>query len=121
MSNSAKSLLVFAIYIFVQGSILVVIPNALLNLFGIPETTEVWLRMVGMLLVLLSYYYVQAARNEWTEFFQWTVYTRTLVLVFMVLFVLLVDAPPVIILFGFADFSFAMWTQFAMRSDKVQA
>ena len=120
MSNSAKSLLVFGIYLSVQGSILLVIPNVLLGLFGIPETNEVWIRILGLLLVLVSFYYVQAARSELTNFFQWTVYTRTVLLVSMVLFVLLADAPPIIILFGFADFAGAMWTQFALRSDRAR-
>ena len=37
MSKSARSVFVFSIYLFVLGTILLVIPNVLLNLFSIPE------------------------------------------------------------------------------------
>jgi len=41
MSKSAASVFVFAIYLFVLGTVLLVLPNLLLSLFGIPETGEV--------------------------------------------------------------------------------
>ena len=47
MSKSAFSLRVFSIYLFALGSALVAVPNLLLSFFGIPETHEVWIRIVG--------------------------------------------------------------------------
>ena len=52
MSNTAKSVFVFAIYLFLLGITLLVTPNVLLTLFAYPTTEEVWIRVVGMLLVL---------------------------------------------------------------------
>ncbi len=49
MSKSAKSVLVFSIYMFSLGLILVLFPNLLLNIFSVPETNEVWIRVVGVL------------------------------------------------------------------------
>jgi hypothetical protein len=118
MSKSARSLFVFSIYMFCLGSILVVAPNILLKLFFVPETNEVWIRVVGMLVLILGYYYNQVARNGIKQFLQWTVYGRTSVLVFFVVFVLLGFAPPALILFGIVDVAAALWTHLCLRSEK---
>ena len=118
MSKSARSLFIFSIYLFVLGIILIVIPNVLLNLFTLPETNEVWIRVVGMLVFLVGFYYFRASKSEMKKFFQWTVYARTSVLIFFIVFVLLDLAPPILILFGFIDAVAALWTQLCLRSEK---
>ena len=69
MSKSAQSLFVFSIYQFILGLILLVLPNVLLNLFFLPETNEVWIRVVGMLVLILGFYDFQASKNEMINFF----------------------------------------------------
>jgi uncharacterized membrane protein len=118
MSKSARSLFVFSIYLFVLGIVLLVIPNVLLNLLALPETNEVWIRVVGMLVFILGFYYFQAAKSEIKKFFQWTVYGRTAVLIFFIVFVILDYTPPILILFGFIDAVAALWTQLSLRSEK---
>ena len=49
MSKSAFSAKVFAIYLFVVSSVLVIAPNFLLSMFRIAPTTEVWTRVVGVI------------------------------------------------------------------------
>ncbi len=119
MSKSARSLFVFSIYLFVLGMILLVIPNVLLTLFGLPKTNEVWIRVVGMLVFILGFYYFSASKNEIKSFLQWTVYARTSVLFFFVVFVLLGFAPAILILFGAIDAGAALWTHLSLRSEKI--
>jgi len=107
--------MVFALYLLVLGVGLTVAPNALLSLFGIPETTEVWVRVVGVLVLILALYFAVGARANLVPFFRATVYGRCLVLVFFVVFVLLDLAPPVLILFGVVDATAAAWTALALR------
>lgn len=116
MSNSAKSVFVFAIYLVLLGVILLVMPNVLLDLFAYPTTDEVWIRVAGMLLVLMAFYYMQAARKELTDFFQWTVYARGSVILFFIAFVVLGLARPILIVFGAVDLLAALWTAAALRS-----
>ena len=118
MTNSARSVLVFGLYLVVLGSVLVVAPNFLLGLFSLPGPTDIWIRVVGMLVLLLGFYYSQAARKEMTEFFQWTVYARSSVILFFTAFVLLGLASPPLILFGAADLLGAIWTGLALRASK---
>ncbi len=78
MSRAAKSVFFFGIYVLSLGVVLIIAPNVLLKLFGVPETSEVWIRVVGVVVLIIGYYYVRIATNEegMTKFFRWTIYTR---------------------------------------------
>ncbi len=117
MSKSALSLFVFGIYVLLLGIILMVIPNVLLTIFGLPATTEVWVRVVGMLVFLLGYYYIRAYRNEkeMISFYRWTVHARASVIVFFIIFVALGFVTPLLILFGVVDLLAAIWTWKTLR------
>ena len=82
MSKSARSVFVFGLYCAVLGIILIAVPNFLLKAISRPSTTEVWIRLVGMFLIYLGFYYTQTARKEVTSFFRLTVYTRSTVIFF---------------------------------------
>ncbi|MBD3851560.1 MAG: hypothetical protein IFK93_09695 [Acidobacteria bacterium] len=117
MSRSALSVFVFSIYLYVFGFMLIVIPDTLLRIFKFPDADGLWIRIVGMLMIILGFYYSHAARSELRAFFVWTVIARTSVLLFFVAFVIAGFAPTTLILFGVIDFAAAMWTLLAMRSD----
>lgn len=119
MSHPAKSVYAFGIYLVGLGAILVVTPNTLFALFGLPGTSEVWVRVVGMLVLLLAFYYINAARKELTDFFPWTVYARSSVIIFFIVFVLLDFVSPILILFGVVDLLGAVWTGLALRSPRA--
>jgi hypothetical protein len=69
-----------------------------------------------MLLSLLAFYYIQAARKSLAEFIQWTVYARASVIVFFVAFVMLGLARPMLLLFALVDLLAATWTELTLRS-----
>lgn len=117
MSRSALSVFVFSIYLYVFGFMLIVIPDTLLRIFKFPDADGLWIRIVGMLMIILGFYYSHAARSELRAFFVWTVIARTSVLLFFVAFVIAGFAPTTLILFGVIEFAAAMWTLLAMRSD----
>ena len=119
MSKSARSVFVFGLYLVVVGIALLTVPNLLLGTFLLPGTTEVWVRVVWMLSLFLSFYFIQAARNEMTEFFQWTVYVRSTTILFLAAFVLLGFASPFLLPFGVVDLLGAAWTGLALRSSKI--
>jgi len=119
MSRSAMSVFVFSIYLYILGFVLVVTPDTLLRIFSFPKTDGLWVRVVGMLVIILGFYYSHAARAELRPFFVWTVIGRTSVLLFFIAFVIAGLAPPALILFGTIDFAAAMWTLIAIRSDSM--
>ena len=120
MSRAATSLFVFGVYLAFLSVILLLAPNLLLGLFGLGATSEVWIRVVGMLLFFLTLYYIQAARGELTLILQWSVYIRVSVIVFFIVFVVAGLAPTALILFGIVDLLAAIWTAVALRQDAQQ-
>lgn len=115
MSRAAKSLFVFGVYLCGLGLTLLLAPNWLLRVFGAPATNEVWIRVNGMLVLCLSFYYVQAARHGLTTFIRWTVWARLAVIVYFAAFVLLLSAPKPLLLFGLVDLLAALWTWLALK------
>ena len=120
MSRAALSLLVFGLYLAVLGTVLVIAPNLLLVLFRVPTTQEVWIRVVGVLLLILSYYDIQAARSNVVPFLRWSVYARAPVVLFFASFVLAGLVQPTLILFGLIDLAGAVWTWLALKSETTR-
>jgi hypothetical protein len=116
MSKPAKTILVFGAYMAVTGLGFLLIPNILLTLFGFPTTDEPWIRVVGLLVLILAFYYIQAARQEVDPLFRWSLYCRPAAFVVFASFVLLGLAKPMLILFGVIDLLGALWTGLALRS-----
>jgi hypothetical protein len=116
MKKSSVSLLAFGIYLALLGIVLVIAPNFLLAVFGLPPTQEVWIRVAGVLCLILSFYYIQAVRDNVVPFFRWSVYARATVIIFFAAFVLLGFVRPILILFGLIDLAGAIWTWLALRS-----
>jgi len=116
MSKGARSVFIFGLYLAVLGIVLLVVPNVLLEASFLPATAEVWVRVVGMLVLFLGFFYTQAARRELTDFIRWTMYPRSTVILFFGAFVLLGFARPPLILFGVVDLAGAIWTRMALRT-----
>jgi len=121
MSKVAWSIFVFGIYVILLGIILMVIPNVILSIFGIPATSEVWIRVVGMLGFLIGYYYIRASRHEkeMIVFYRWTVHARSSVIIFFIIFVAFGLVKPILILFGVADLLAAIWTWKTLPRDNL--
>jgi hypothetical protein len=107
----------FACYLLLLGLMLLLVPNLLLSLFQIPPTSEVWIRVVGMLVIFLGAYYFVAARAELRLFMIWSARLRASVFIFFGAFVLAGLAPPVLLLFGAVDLAGALWTWSAFRKE----
>lgn len=116
MSPAARSVNVFGIYLIVVGVVLLAAPNLLLSVVQLPPTTEVWLRLVGMLAAFLGIYYRVAAASEARQFLLATVLLRASVPVFFLVFVLAGWVEWPLLLFGVIDLAGAGWTWSALHS-----
>jgi len=116
MSSAGLSLFVFGIYVALSGLGFALIPNTALDMFGMPATEEPWLRILGVVMVALGYYYVQTGRKDIRSFFRWSIHARVGVFVVFVIFYFLNWAPLTILMFGAADLIGSIWTFFALRS-----
>src|SRR5205085_8403173 len=109
MSRAAFSLFVFSLYLLVLGPVLIVAPNFLLAVFGFAPTTEVFVRIVGVLVLLIGYLHINCARAELRPYFHWTVPARCSVFLFFIAFVLMGLAQPQLVIFGVVDLAAATW------------
>jgi len=121
MTSAARSVNIFGMYLQLLGVTLLIAPNMLLGLFGMPSTSEVWIRVVGMLCVLLGLYYRASAGAESKAFFRATVLARSSVPLFFLMFVLAGWTTWPLVLFGLADAAGALWTWTALKRDSANA
>jgi hypothetical protein len=117
MSRAASSIKFFAVYLFLLGPILAAAPNLLLSLLGIPPTSEVWIRVVGVLVFVLGVYSLVAARHELRPFFRASVVMRLFVFAAFSFFAIFGLGSPAIAVFGVIDLLGSIWTWFALRAD----
>ena len=116
MNSPRTSVLVFGIYVFLLGVLIMTMPNQVLQFFGLEPTNEVWIRIAGVLLLSISYYYMQAARFDLKQFYMTTTQTRTIMFIFFLAFVLFDYISPALLIFGAVNLLGAAWTFFALRS-----
>lgn len=117
MSQSALSAKFFAVYLFIAGTLLVTVPNLLLTLLRIPPTSEVWIRVIGLIAFMIGVYAWVAASHEFKPLLVASVYTRFVVFMAFTAFTVLGLASPTVMLFGVADLAGGIWTYFALRAD----
>lgn len=117
VSKSALSVLVFGVYLSILALGFLIFPNTALSLLGLPHTNEVWIRVVGMLLLGMSYYYIQMSRLEFKPFFRFSAQARAMVIVFIIVFLLLDYTKIGLLILALVDFLAALWTAFALKSE----
>lgn len=114
MRNGGLSVLLFGAYLIALGTILLLLPNFLLGIFRIPDTDEVWIRILGGVLMAIGYLYIQGGRAAAEWFLRASVLARAGVAAVLFGLVLFGEAPPIIALFAVADLAAAAWTAYAL-------
>lgn len=117
MTHAAKSVLVFGVYLTLVGATLLFIPNVFLSVIGVENTSEVWIRLSGILLVALSVYYIVAAKHKLSIIFKVTACIRCTIILFFSAFVYLQMMEPIMLLFASLDFVGGAWTYLAMKKE----
>jgi hypothetical protein len=118
MNRSSTSLLVFGVYLIGMGAGLVFMPNTMLGMLSLPATNEIWVRVLGVVTLVLAFYYTQAARANLRSFAEWTVPARVAVFLFFTGFVLVGWVGLIMIVLGSVDLLGAVWTGWALRTER---
>lgn len=74
--------------------------------------------MVGVLALVVAFYYIQAARLNLHSFAEWIVPARVAVFQFFTGFVLVGWVGAIMIVLGSVDLLGALWTGWALRTEK---
>lgn len=110
MSNGAISILAFGVYLCSGGLLLLFAPDQVCRLLSMAPPQGAWIRIVGMLILILAFYCWRAAREEDMAFMRWTVYTRPTTILFLSWFVARGWIEPVVLVFGAVDLAATVWT-----------
>lgn len=119
MSKAAFTIKASCCYILALGLALVLVPNLVLSTLRMPPTSEVWIRVLGVVIINIGAFFWVAARTEAVALFRAAVYVRPLVLLWFGAFVLLGLASPMLLVFGVIEAAGALWTWVALRSDQL--
>ena len=87
MSRAAISIFVFGAYLCAGGVALLATPNQVCRLLAMARPEGPWIRITGMLFLILAFYCWRAAREENLSFIRWSVYTRPTTVLFLLWFV----------------------------------
>ena len=118
MSKAAFSIKASCCYILVLGLALVLVPNLVLLALRMPPTSEIWIRVLGVVVINIGVFYWIAAQTESVALFRASVVVRPLVLVWFAGFVALGLTSPMLLVFGAVEVVGALWTWLALRSEQ---
>lgn len=116
MSRAAISAAVWGIYLMAAGLGFLLIPNTLLSLIGLPTTTEVWIRVLGLLAAVLGGFFFYCARGNVVPFFRVSVAGRLAFATGIAALVVLGFSGPWLLIFAAADLAGGIWTWLALRT-----
>lgn len=119
MRSSALSIKAFGVYVILTGLGLVIAPAMLLSMFGLPAPSEIWVRVLGALALVVGYYYWACGTAGAKTYFRASIVGRLLFCAQCILLVLLAAAPLQLIIFGVIDVIGAAWTAYALRAEEA--
>ena len=97
-------------YVIFAGIALIFAPNILLGIFGLPPANEIWIRIMGLLVLTLAFYYYYMA-NFGNDKVVWaTVIGRVFFCSGLILFVIFGLAELPSIGFAILELGLAFWT-----------
>jgi hypothetical protein len=115
MSRAALTLMIYAIGFGSAGLGLMLVPNLILPLFGFAQTQEVWIHLIGLLMISLASYDIIAAQYEIEPIIQLSVPGRLFAGAAMIATWLLGMVGAGILFFAAVDILGALATMAALR------
>lgn len=113
--NRYFSLSIHAIYVVITALQLIFIPNTLLGMFGFEPTSEIWIKVFGVVLFSLSIVYYGIIKYGNDDVVRFTIWSRLLVGVGFIIMSITGVAPLTLILFAGIDVATAIWTWFELK------
>jgi hypothetical protein len=121
MKSAAFSILTFGAYLAAGGLMLLIFPAQTCHLMSLSPPQGPWIRITGMLMLILSFYCWRAAREDNAAFIRWSLYTRPTTIVFLIWFAAAGWIQPIVIVFGVLDVLATAWTLLAMRREDAMS
>lgn len=115
LSPGLRSLRVWSVYLLTIGVALLLAPNLVLRMLGVAETNEVWLRVVGVVVIALGVLDADIVRRR-DEAALWSTVMARAIGGVLLLALAFATGPWQLSLFGLLDLASGTWTWAALRS-----
>lgn len=115
MHPATPSIRYFGIYVVLTGIALIVVPEMLMSMLGVAPPSEIWVRVLGVLALVVGYYYLACASAEVIAFYRATIAGRLGFAGLLAVLVVLYSAPIQLLLFGLVDVAGAIWSSQGLR------
>lgn len=110
-----KSLYVQMAYVIVAGIPAVLTPNFILTLSGFAPTTDIWIRVLGLLLLAVAPYYYTIAKYGSVPVAKATVWGRYFFSLSLLLLVGVGIGPLPLVGLAVSEIALAAWTDWEIR------
>ena len=114
MDATAFSIYAFGIYEMMAGLGFLAIPNLILSFLSMEKTTAPWIRVVGILAIIIGYYHFMIGQLTIEVLYWPTIFVRITFIILLILLVLTKKAPKKIILFGVVSLLSTIWTYWTL-------
>ena len=122
MSRAGRSFFWFGFWVLGCGITLALFPGLVLRVASITASSDIMVRVFGTVLVYMAVYYFVAGRRGGCEaLYRASVYTRISAPLVVGLFVLVLEASPLIVAFTALDAVGALWTAIALKRDQAES
>jgi hypothetical protein len=119
MNRVNKSIFIFGIYSLVMGLVLLLIPGIVLPIVGLPVSGGQWLNLLGFVLSCSSYYYLRSAGKGNLDFARYTMHTRMMAPIVVILLIVSGKADWHFLSFGIVDGLGGLWTWIELKKSKM--
>jgi hypothetical protein len=117
MKNATNSIYVQAIYMFIAGTGFLLMPNTVLPMFGMAPVEDVWIRVLGLVVLVFGFYYFEMAKNQVLSYYRASVWGRFAVSAGLVALAVLKIGEMPLLLFAAVDTGLAIWTYTALKQE----
>lgn len=120
MNRVEISIVSWGAYLVVLGLSLIIFPLTTVGLFGYSESGGLWIRIVGILSVVLGFYYVQLVRYRAHKMYRWKIAGHLFGLACMIIFFLAGYADGKILPTIVIELTACLWTFLALRFSRQE-
>lgn len=119
MNPACRTIYLFGFYPLIAGLSMIIAPALPLQILGWPIEGLDWIRMLGVVTMIVGYYYLQLGRNDVLTFCKYSAQMRLLIPLVFTGMVFAFGMDPLYIALTAVDFLGGVWTWNALRKQNI--
>lgn len=119
MNPACRTIFLFGFYPLFAGLSMILAPALPLQLLGWPIEGLDWIRMLGVVTMIVGYYYLRLGSSDVLAFCRFSAQARLLIPLAFVAMVFAFDMNPLYVALTAVDFLGGLWTWQALRKQNI--